>query len=70
MSSAIATGSDRRVLAGLIGSGIQQSLTPALHMQEGSLQGLDYRYELLDLDRIHGGVTALPTLLASAQERG
>jgi shikimate dehydrogenase len=70
VSSVIATGSDRRVLAGLIGSGIQQSLTPALHMQEGSLQGLDYRYEILDLDRIHGGVTALPTLLASAQERG
>jgi shikimate dehydrogenase len=58
------------VLAGLIGSGIQQSLTPALHMEEGAEQGLDYRYELLDLDRIDGGATALPVLLASAQERG
>ncbi len=58
------------MLAGLIGSGIQQSLTPALHMEEGTAQGLDYRYELLDLDRINGGVSALPSLLASAQERG
>lgn len=70
MSSAVSTASNRRVLAGLIGSGIQQSLTPALHMEEGAAQGLDYRYELLDLDRIGGGVTALPALLASAQERG
>jgi shikimate dehydrogenase len=58
------------VRAGLIGSGIQQSLTPALHMEEGAEQGLNYRYELLDLDRINGGVAALPSLLANAQERG
>lgn len=70
MSSAVSTASNRRVLAGLIGSGIQQSLTPALHMEEGAAQGLDYRYELLDLDRINGSVTSLPALLASAQERG
>ncbi|WP_129774777.1 shikimate dehydrogenase [Peristeroidobacter soli] len=70
MSSAVSTETSRRVLAGLIGSAIQQSLTPALHMEEGAAQGLDYRYELLDLDRINGGVAALPSLLASAQERG
>jgi shikimate dehydrogenase len=70
VSSAVSTASNRRVLAGLIGSGIQQSLTPALHMEEGTAQGLDYRYELLDLDRINGGVSTLPSLLASAQERG
>jgi shikimate dehydrogenase len=70
VSSAVSTASNRHVLAGLIGSGIQQSLTPALHMEEGALQGLDYRYELLDLDRINGAVAALPSLLASAQERG
>jgi shikimate dehydrogenase len=70
VSSAVSTASKQRVLAGLIGSGIQQSLTPALHMEEGAAQGLDYRYELLDLDRINGGVMTLPTLLASAQERG
>jgi shikimate dehydrogenase len=59
-----------RVLSGLIGSGIQQSLTPALHMEEGAEQGLNYRYELFDLDRISGGAAALPSLLATAQERG
>lgn len=69
MSSAVSTASDRPVLAGLIGSGIQQSLTPALHMEEGAAQGLAYRYELFDLDRIDGGVSALSSLLASAQER-
>lgn len=58
------------VRAGLIGSGIQQSLTPALHMEEGAEQGLNYRYELFDLDRIAGGAAALPSLLATAQERG
>ena len=58
------------VKAGLIGSGIQQSLTPALHMEEGAEQGLNYRYELFDLDRISGGAAALPSLLAAARERG
>jgi shikimate dehydrogenase len=58
------------VLAGLIGSGIQQSLTPALHMEEGAEQGLEYRYELFDLDRISGGTSAVPALLKSAQEQG
>jgi shikimate dehydrogenase len=68
----VATRSPRsqRVLAGLIGSGIQQSLTPALHMEEGAEQGLDYRYELFDLDRISGGVASLSSLLASAQDQG
>lgn len=58
------------VKAGLIGSSIQLSLTPALHMEEGAGQGLNYRYELFDLDRISGGVKALPSLLAAARERG
>lgn len=59
----------RRVSAGLIGSGIQASLTPALHMREGSEQGLDYRYELFDLDRINGGVLALGSLLNAARDQ-
>lgn len=58
-----------RVSAGLIGSGIQASLTPALHMQEGAEQGLDYRYELFDLDRINGGVLALTSLLNAARDQ-
>jgi shikimate dehydrogenase len=58
------------MLAGLIGSAIQASLTPALHMQEGKEQGFNYRYELFDLDRIAGGPLALSSLLSSAQEQG
>ena len=58
------------VTAGLIGAGIQASLTPALHMQEGAEQGLGYRYELFDLDRIEGGPAALAELLESAEARG
>ena len=38
-------------------------------MQEGREQGLQYRYELFDLDTIHGGPLALPALVGSAQER-
>ena len=60
----------RRVLAGLIGSGIQQSLTPALHMREGAQQGIDYRYELLDLDRIEGGARVLERLIGTSRTRG
>lgn len=58
------------VFAGLIGAGIQKSLTPALHMREGAEQGFDYSYELLDLDHFLGGEAALPATLQSAEERG
>lgn len=56
--------------AGLIGKGIQASLTPAMHMAEGRAQGLSYRYELFDLDQEAGGGDQLPVLLADAQQRG
>ena len=60
----------RKVQVGLIGSGIQQSSSPSLHIEEGASLALDYAYELLDLDRIPGGPRALAQLLAQAQERG
>lgn len=55
---------------GLIGSGIQRSLTPAMHMAEGSAHGYRYDYELLDLDVLGVGVEQLPQLLAQAEQRG
>ena len=64
------SGGGASVVAGLIGSGIQASLTPAMHMEEGRAQGLQYRYELLDLDRIAGGSQALAALLDSCQSQG
>jgi shikimate dehydrogenase len=41
---------DARLLAGLIGSGIGPSLTPALHEREGDAQGFRTLYQRLDLD--------------------
>ena len=56
-----------RILAGLIGSGIQASRTPALHEQEGDAQGLRYLYRLIDLEPLHLDINALPDLLDAAE---
>ncbi|WP_338481138.1 shikimate dehydrogenase [Pseudomonas trivialis] len=56
-----------RVLAGLIGAGIQASRTPALHEQEGDAQGLRYLYRLIDLEPLQLTVSALPDLLRAAE---
>jgi shikimate dehydrogenase len=56
--------------AGLIGAGIQASLTPAMHMREGAAQGFAYDYELIDLSRIGATPDDLPRLLDAAEERG
>ncbi|NBB52201.1 shikimate dehydrogenase [Rhizobium sp. CRIBSB] len=62
---------DTRVVhAGLIGSGIQASLTPAMHMREGAAQGLAYTYEKLDLDLLPDGAAALAALLREAEDSG
>jgi len=53
--------------AGLIGSGIQGSRTPAMHMAEGRAQGFAYDYVLIDTDVTPG---ALPRLVGDAQLRG
>ncbi len=56
--------------AGLIGSGIQASASPAMHMEEGAQLGLDYDYRLYDLDHIEGGSVALAALLTDLQGQG
>jgi len=58
------------VLAGLIGAGIQASLTPAMHEREGDAQGLRYLYRLIDLDALGLTAEALPELLQAAQRTG
>ena len=40
------------VHVGLIGAGIGESLSPALHEREAALLGLDYDYRLFDLDEL------------------
>ena len=56
-----------RILAGLIGAGIQASRTPALHEEEGDAQGLRYLYRLIDLEPLRLDLNALPDLLRAAE---
>lgn len=57
-------------LLGLIGAGIQGSLTPAMHEREAAAQGLREIYRIIDLDRLALGVEALPELLTGAERLG
>ena len=60
----------RSLLAGLIGYGIQGSLTPAMHEQEGAAQDLRYVYRRIDLQTLGLGAEALPELLTGAERMG
>ena len=64
------TSSKRRVLLGLIGAGIGQSLTPPMQEAEGDAQGLRLQYRIHDLDVLKLGERALPTLLDAARLTG
>jgi shikimate dehydrogenase len=55
-------------LLGLIGAGIQRSLSPALHEEEGRHHGLRIHYQLIDLD--HAGGMPLAELLRAARAMG
>ena len=70
MGSTASHAERRRLLLGLIGAGIGQSLTPALHEEEGAAQGLRVHYQTIDLDRTASGVEALPQLLGAARTMG
>ena len=59
-----------KLLLGLIGSGIQRSLTPAMQEAEAAAQGLRAHYQLIDLDRAGVGVEALPGLIQAAKVMG
>jgi shikimate dehydrogenase len=59
-----------KALVGLIGAGIQRSLTPMLHEEEARHHGLRLHYQLIDLDRTHEDVRALPGLLRAARTMG
>jgi hypothetical protein len=56
-----------KLLVGLIGQGIQRSLTPSMQEEEARAQGLRLHYQLIDLDRVGQGPEALPGLLAAAR---
>ena len=61
---------DRKLLVGLIGAGIQRSLTPAMHEEEARHHGMRLHYQIMDLDRSTSSVKELPTLLAAARIMG
>src|SRR3954471_14070022 len=60
----------RPLLLGLIGTGIQLSRTPAMHMREAAAQGIGCVYRLIDLTELGLGVEALPELLVAAERMG
>jgi quinate/shikimate dehydrogenase (NAD+) len=59
-----------KFLVGLIGEGIQESLSPALHEQEARRQGLILHYQLIDLARDGRSVADLPRLIESGEAAG
>lgn len=61
-----------KILLGLIGCGIQSSLTPALHEEEAGHHGLRLHYQLIDLDRSPEDTpqNVLPVLLVAARVMG
>lgn len=58
------------VTIGLMGRGIDASLSPVMHEREGQRLGLDYRYHLIDFDRLGIADARLPDVLAEARELG
>ena len=55
-----------KLLAGLIGQGIQLSLTPALQEEEARHHGLRLHYQLIDLEAVPNAAAQLPGLLQAA----
>ncbi|HET7297635.1 MAG TPA: shikimate dehydrogenase [Burkholderiales bacterium] len=60
----------KKLLLGLIGAGIQRSLSPALHEEEGRHHGLRLHYQLIDLEAAAVGVEALPELMRAIRVIG
>lgn len=58
------------VRIGLLGRGIGASLTPIMHETEGRRLGLDYRYDLVDFDRLGLEDSDLGAMLEVVREAG
>ena len=61
---------DSVVLVGLIGAGIQRSLSPVMHETEAAHHGLRLRYRLIDVDQELLTAATLPQLLNTARAQG
>jgi shikimate dehydrogenase len=60
----------KKLLLGLIGAGIQRSLSPFLQEEEGAHHGLRVHYQLIDLDEARVGNEALPELIRAVRVMG
>ena len=60
----------RKLLLGLIGAGIQRSMSPALHEEEGRHHSLRVHYQLIDLDAAGVGPEVLPELMQAVRVMG
>ncbi|HEU4353466.1 MAG TPA: shikimate dehydrogenase [Burkholderiales bacterium] len=59
-----------KVLIGLIGAGIQRSLSPALQEEEARHHDVRLHYQLIDLDEAGVGPEILPELIRAARVMG
>jgi shikimate dehydrogenase len=59
-----------KLLLGLIGAGIQRSLSPALQEEEARQHGLQLHYQLIDLAAAGAGTDALPGLIQAVRIMG
>jgi shikimate dehydrogenase len=60
----------KQIKTGLIGAGIQGSRSPALHLREATEHGLQFSYELIDLETLGATPDRLPFLLDDAEAKG
>ena len=60
----------KKLLVGLIGAGIQRSLSPLLQEEEAGHHGVRLHYQLIDLDAADVGVGALAGLISAARIMG
>ncbi len=58
------------VAVGLVGAGIGESLSPALHEREAGLLGIDYSYTLLDLDELGRPASDVGDVVREARRDG
>jgi shikimate dehydrogenase len=62
--------SPQEVVTGLVGAGIGESLSPALHEREASLLGFDYSYRLFDLDELELPPVEVGQVVREARREG
>ena len=63
-------GLDGALVVGLIGAGIGESFSPALHEREASLLGFEYAYRLFDLDELDRPAAEVGKLVREAVGHG